>query len=94
MAEFGRSPKINPLAGRDHWGYVYSIALAGGGVRGGLVHGASDAVGGYPKEDRVHPQDLAATLFDSLGYSPETLLHDRLGRPLPISTGEVIAGVF
>ena len=94
MAEFGRSPKINPAAGRDHWGYVYSVALAGGGVRGGHVHGASDATGGYPKEDRVQPQDLTATIFDCLGYSPEALLHDRLGRPLPISTGEVISGIL
>jgi len=94
MAEFGRSPKINAQAGRDHWGYVYSLALAGGGVRGGQVIGASDAEGGYPKEGRVQPQDLTATIFHALGHDPETLVHDPLGRPLPISRGEVIAQVF
>ncbi len=94
MAEFGRSPKINPQAGRDHWGYVYSLALAGGGVRGGQVIGASDEVGGHPKEGRVQPQDLTATIFDALGHHPETLIYDTLGRPLPISRGEVISQAF
>ena len=59
MGEFGRSPKINKSAGRDHWGSVYSAALAGGGVRGGQVIGASDAVGGQPKEGVVSPGDSA-----------------------------------
>jgi hypothetical protein len=94
MSEFGRSPKINSLAGRDHWGYVFSAALAGGGVRGGQVIGASDALGGHPKDGRHEPQDLTATILHSLGVSPETLIHDRLGRPLPASTGEVIRGIF
>src|SRR5207248_3544125 len=48
MAEFGRTPKFNPAGGRDHWGHVYSVALAGGGIKGGIVHGASDAIGAYP----------------------------------------------
>lgn len=93
MAEFGRSPKMNTAGGRHHWGYVYSVALAGGGVRGGHVHGASDKFGGHPKEGRVRPQDLTATILDSLGYAPETLLHDRTGRPFPISTGDVITPI-
>jgi len=88
--EFGRSPRINPLGGRDHWGYVFSLALAGGGVQGGVVHGASDAIGGYPREGLVRPQDLTATMFHLLGYHPETEMTDRLGRPLPISRGEVL----
>lgn len=94
MSEFGRSPKINSLGGRDHWGYVYSVALAGGGVRGGQIYGESDAIGGHPKEGRVQPQDLTATILHCLGYSPETLMHDRLGRPLPLSTGEVISAIL
>jgi hypothetical protein len=94
MAEFGRSPRINAAAGRDHWGSVYSVTLAGGGVRGGQVYGASDAMGGQPKDGRVSPQDLTATVFDCLGYRPETTIADPLGRPLPISTGEPIAGIF
>jgi hypothetical protein len=94
MGEFGRSPKLDAAGGRGHWGYVYSAALAGGGVRGGQVIGASDNVGGQPKEGRVSPADLAATIFHAIGYSPDTLYRDRFGRPLPISRGEVIRGVF
>jgi uncharacterized protein (DUF1501 family) len=93
MAEFGRSPRINGAGGRDHWGSVYSVALAGGGIRGGHVYGASDAIGGQPKDGRVRPQDLTATVFDRLGYRPETTINDPLGRPLPISTGEPIAAI-
>jgi hypothetical protein len=94
MAEFGRSPKMNPAGGRDHWGYVYSLALAGGGIRGGQVYGASDKTGGHPKDGRVQPQDLTATIFHCLGFRPETEIHDTLGRPLPISRGEIIRQVF
>lgn len=94
MAEFGRSPRINAQAGRDHWGSVYSVALAGGGVRGGQAYGASDAIGAQPKENRIRPEELTATVFDSLGYRPETTVYDTLGRPLPISTGEPIAAIF
>jgi hypothetical protein len=90
MGEFGRSPKINPGGGRDHWGRVFSVALAGGGVRGGQVLGASDKIGGLPREGRVQPQDITATIFHCLGYSPETEMRDTLGRPLVISRGEVI----
>ncbi len=94
MAEFGRTPKINGAGGRDHWGHVYSVALAGGGVRGGQVYGASDRIGGQPKEGRVQPHDLTATVFHCLGYRPETEIHDALGKPVPISRGEVIRQVF
>ncbi|HVA49282.1 MAG TPA: DUF1501 domain-containing protein [Pirellulales bacterium] len=94
MGEFGRSPRLDAAGGRGHWGYVYSAVLAGGGVRGGQVIGASDKIGGQPKDGRVSPADLAATLFHALGHSPDTLYHDRFDRPLPISRGEVIRGVF
>jgi hypothetical protein len=94
MGEFGRSPKMNPAGGRDHWGYVYSLALSGAGVRGGQVYGASDKIGGLPKEGRVQPHDLTATIFHSLGFRPDTEIHDALGRPLPISRGEVIRQIF
>jgi hypothetical protein len=90
MGEFGRSPKINGGGGRDHWGRVFSVALAGGGVRGGQVLGVSDKTGGLPREGRVQPQDLTATVFHCLGHSPQTEIHDTLGRPLVISRGEVI----
>lgn len=90
MGEFGRSPKINGAGGRDHWGRVFSAALAGGGVRGGVVHGASDRTGGLPKDSPVQPHDLAATVFHCLGFSPDTELRDPLGRPVPISKGDVL----
>jgi hypothetical protein len=94
MAEFGRTPKINGRGGRDHWGQVYSAALAGGGVRGGQVLGASDKMGGQPKDGRVQPQDLTATILYGLGYAADTEIHDSLGRPLPISRGQVIRQVY
>jgi len=94
MAEFGRTPKYNGAGGRDHWGHVFSAALAGGGVQGGRVVGASDRSAAYPKDGTVRPQDLAATIFHSLGIPPESEMHDTLNRPLPICTGEVVRQVF
>jgi hypothetical protein len=91
--EFGRTPKLNGAAGRDHWGHVFSAALAGGGVRGGSVYGASDRIAAYPKDGRVPPQDLMATIFHCLGIRPDTEIHDAQGRPLPLSRGEVIRQV-
>src|SRR6185312_10665352 len=61
MGEFGRTPKVNANAGRDHWPYCFSVVLAGGGIRGGTVFGASDKLGAYPDLDAVTPSDLAAT---------------------------------
>jgi hypothetical protein len=90
MGEFGRTPKINARGGRDHWGPVFSATLAGGGVRGGQVIGASDRIGGYPRDGRVLPQDLAATVYHCLGYAGHTEVHDTQGRPLAITRGEVI----
>ncbi|MEZ6138316.1 MAG: DUF1501 domain-containing protein [Pirellulaceae bacterium] len=94
IGEFGRSPKINAAGGRDHWGHVFSAALAGGGIRGGVVHGQSDRQGGFPLTGRVEPQDLTATVFHCLGFHPETLIRDREGRPFPISSGHPIAEVL
>ncbi len=94
MAEFGRSPRINGNGGRDHWGQVYSVALAGGGVKGGVVHGASDAIGAYPKDGRVAPQDLTATIYHCLGLNPQTEIHNTLGSPIPISRGERIRSIL
>jgi hypothetical protein len=94
LAEFGRTPKLNGRAGRDHWGHVFSVALAGGGVRGGQVYGASDKVGGHPKEGRVMPPDLLATVFHCLGFRADAEVHDTLGRPLPLSRGRVIQQIL
>jgi hypothetical protein len=94
LAEFGRTPRMNARGGRDHWGSVFSVALAGGGVRGGHVHGASDAHGGQPKEGQVLPHDLTATIFRCLGHDPHTEIHDTLGRPVPISRGRVTESIL
>jgi hypothetical protein len=90
MGEFGRTPKINGAAGRDHWGHVFSVALAGGGIRGGIVHGASDKIAGYPKDGKLEPSDLAATIFHCLGIDPHSEIQDQFGRPLPVARGSVI----
>jgi hypothetical protein len=95
MGEFGRTPRINGAAGRDHWGHVFSVAaLAGGGVRGGQVIGASDSIAAQPKDGRVLPQDLIATIFHSLGHTPDTDIQDTLGRPHPLSRGSVVRQAF
>jgi hypothetical protein len=94
MGEFGRTPKINKNAGRDHWGSVFSVALAGGGVRGGQGYGASDRIGAQPQDGLVRPQDLTATVFHCLGHRADTEMRDALGRPLPISRGAVIRPIL
>jgi hypothetical protein len=94
VGEFGRTPRINKMAGRDHWPQCYTALLAGGGVKRGHVHGASDKIGAYPASDPVRPDDLAATMFHLLGINPKTEIRDALNRPLPISSGEVIHGVL
>jgi hypothetical protein len=93
MAEFGRSPKINRSGGRDHWGPVFSVALAGGGIRGGTVYGASDKDGGHPKDGRVMPQDLHATIYHLLGVPRDGEIHDSLGRPIAVTRGEVVRAI-
>lgn len=94
LSEFGRTPRFNGRAGRDHWGHVFSVALAGGGVKGGRVYGTSDRTGAYPKDGRVSPQDLTATALHCLGFEPHTEVIDTLGRPLPASRGQVIRAIL
>jgi len=88
--EFGRTPVMNNNAGRDHWPDVYSVLLAGGGIRGGQVYGASDERGAYVHSSPVSPADLLATMWHSLGIDPLTEVHDRLNRPYRLSTGRVV----
>lgn len=85
MGEFGRSPKINAVGGRDHWGSCFSVALAGAGIGGGQVIGASDRIGAYPADRPVTPPDLAATIFHMLGIDPAGEFIDPLGRPRRIT---------
>jgi len=94
LGEFGRTPKINKNAGRDHWPDCYSITLAGGGIRGGTVFGASDQLGAYPALDPVTPADLAATIFWRFGLNPRAEVHDQAGRPHRLAEGKPIKKIF
>ena len=94
MGEFGRTPRLNKNAGRDHWGFCQSVLMAGAGVRGGQVYGSSDASAAYAAELPVSPDDLAATVLDRLGIPLERELHDTQGRPLPLCRGKPVSGLF
>jgi uncharacterized protein (DUF1501 family) len=94
MGEFGRTPKINNTAGRDHWPYCYSVVLAGGGVAGGITYGSSDKLGAYPETDAVTPGDLAATLLWRFGLDPSDEIVDLTGRPYRLAEGQPIRGLF
>lgn len=92
--EFGRTPKINNNGGREHWGPCQSAVLAGGGIRGGQVYGASDSQAAYPRDHAVSPQDLVATIYHGLGLRTDLEIHDREGRPYRINEGEPITALF
>jgi hypothetical protein len=94
VGEFGRTPRINKQGGRDHWGHVFSMALAGAGIRGGQVIGASDKNGAYPTTDPIQGGDLTATIFHLLGIDPGGMFRDRADRPHPITKGEPIAAAL
>ncbi len=84
LAEFGRTPKVNPAGGRDHWPQCYSVYFAGGGVQGGRTVGASDPIGAVPADRPVEPAEVVATIFHALGLKLDTLLPGPAGRPFPI----------
>jgi hypothetical protein len=90
LTDFGRTPQINGGAGRDHYPHAYSVALAGGGIRGGQVYGSSDNLGAFPQTQPCGPPDIHATIFHALGISPRAVIHDQLGRPFPVSDGNVL----
>lgn len=92
--EFGRSPRINPDAGRDHYGNVFSLMMAGGGIRGGIVHGASDRFGAFPASDPVTPAQFAATIYHALGVTPETEITDSLGRPYRVAESAPVSALL
>jgi hypothetical protein len=102
VGEFGRTPKLGGNVGtpsyvpdgRDHWAGVFFAMFAGAGVRGGQVIGSSDEIAAYPASSPFYPSNLGATIFESLGVDPRTLITDRLKRPLPLSEGEIIAPLY
>jgi uncharacterized protein (DUF1501 family) len=93
MGEFGRTPRINGNAGRDHWPSAQTILMAGAGTPTGVIYGSTDAQGAYPDEHPVAPPDLAATILHRLGVRPDLELRDRLDRPFLACTGTPIAGL-
>ncbi len=95
VGEFGRTPRISPLAGqevpgRHHWAHGYTAVFAGGGVQGGQVIGRTDNIGGYPVTTPWHPNDIGATVYSALGVDPGTAIHDRTGRPNRLNHGRVM----
>jgi hypothetical protein len=102
VGEFGRSPKrgvstsgnSNSDDGRDHWPYCYTACVAGAGVKRGLVYGKSDATGSAPVEDPVHPCDLLATIYHSVGINPATIVYNHLNQPRELVKGNVIGGIL
>ena len=102
MGEFGRTPKMGQITssagatpgGRDHWPHCYSVLMAGAGIRGGAIHGASDQYAAYPSRDPCTPEDIAATIYHLLGIPPETRIHDRLHRPHTVALGQPLHSIF
>ncbi|MDA1017155.1 MAG: DUF1501 domain-containing protein [Planctomycetota bacterium] len=95
VGEMGRTPKANAAWGRGHWSYSFPCVLAGAGIRGGIMHGASDKDAAYPIENPVSPEDLAATIYNSLGLSHEIQIPDAQGRPVSIlESGRPLSGLF
>ena len=101
LGEFGRTPRIGQITsnagadanGRDHWPSCYTVLMAGAGIPGGAIHGASDRFGAYPSQDPVTPADLVATIYHKMGLAPETPIHDpRQDRHLPLSEGTPLFG--
>lgn len=91
--EFGRTPKVNKNAGRDHWGPANTVLFAGGGVRGGRVIGATDKIAAYPTVDRQTPENVAATIYHALGIPRSTAWHDVDGRPYELYCADPIGGL-
>lgn len=98
--EFGRTPKVShlpehyKLPGRDHWGGAQSVFIAGGGIAGGRVYGATDKIGAYPSTDPVSPEMLAATIYDQLGIPHDAVWHDDQGRPHSVYYSEPLTALY
>jgi hypothetical protein len=95
MSEMGRTPRINPNGGRDHWTHCYSVLMAGAGIRGGTLYGESDSQAAYVKDQPVSTSDICATIYHCLGIDPEMRVPDTAGRPVEIAHGgRPISGIL
>jgi hypothetical protein len=95
LGEFGRTPKINERGGRDHWSFAMSVMMAGAGIPGGQLVGATDVKGYYANENVYSPEDFAASLYTKMGIDPNQVLHDQSGRPVQlVSNGRLIKELF
>ncbi len=94
LGEMGRTPRANDNWGRQHWSTLFPAVLAGAGVRGGSVYGASDTQAAYPLERPTRPEDLAATIFSAFGIDPETRVPNSQGRPVPLVENGRLLDVF
>ena len=102
VGEFGRSPKrgvstsgnSNSNDGRDHWPYCYTAVMAGAGVKRGLVYGKSDKTASAPVENPVHPRELLATIYHSVGINPRTIVHNHLDQPRDLVKAEALTGIL
>jgi hypothetical protein len=102
VGEFGRSPQrgvstsgnSNDAEGRDHWPYCYTGVIAGAGVRRGFVHGKSDKTASAPLENPVHPRDLLATIYHSVGIDPATIVYNHLNQPRELVQGDAVTGIL
>ena len=95
LGEFGRTPKINPGGGRDHWPHAMSVLMAGAGIPGGQIVGATDARGYYAAEDVYRPEDFAASVYTKMGIDPHQKLETAVGRPVSlVNDGRLIRELF
>jgi len=94
FGEFGRTPKVNKDAGRDHWGRAFFVLFAGGGVKGGVVIGKTDKIGSDPITTPYSPMDLGATIYRTLGVDYEMEVRDQLNRPVKLNLGTPIDAIY
>jgi len=95
LGEFGRTPKVNKDAGRDHWPHAMSVLMAGGGIPGGQIVGATDARGYHASENVYRPEDFAASLYTKMGIDPRQTLQTGSGRPVHlVNDGQLIKELF
>jgi hypothetical protein len=94
LGEMGRTPAASPRWGRNHWSTCFPAVIAGAGIRGGSTYGGSDKDAAYPIDQPTRPEDLAATIYHTLGIDPHTFIPDPQGRPVPLVDGRPLTKIF